>query len=738
MSQDVFNNIDPAIVGGTDLAGILNDFKDALMSGCKGPTRPTEITTGGFWVDDSQESGSNLLMFKMFDGTDDILIFTVNKATNSVAITGSSDSFEITKISADTNAPILSFLKKRVADSGRVLSGDVIGQIEFKAVVTGGTTQSVARIKWVASQDQTGSANGGYFVVEGTLQGQGSISEFARFMEGRLGLGTTAPSAALHIVSTTGIRNERSSADAIGPKSVSRKKRIASLGKVISGDELGTKDFNSTDDAGTEFTGVRLTVTADEDPTPTVRGAKLVLQAIKKGTNVLADLFMIAEGKKTSYVVESIDALERQTQTFASVTDVPALDMQKSFIEVTGTTAMTIRGISNDSRSRNSVIYNGSTQNIIFVSEDVSITANDRVVVNGEPTFTLQPGKSVEIMRKVSNSRWITMVEGNTGITYNEATGLMAELIAKSLNINKLVPTIALASAPDLTAIAATSIKTLFSVGNIGSATHVILITQYGAFLSSGALGANWNGSWARGAGASTSAVFVRPTGTARLLYAQYTVSWTTSDLGVNNAMDWRDVAFNGSAYVIVSSAGASRIGVYTGSWTYIAATTVDVPLRSVAYGNSLLVAVGGVIGASPNHSAWVSSNGGSTWTSYALPNEATIEYSLVRYCNNLFITIGDVAANGQKLLTSPDGQTWTARATLPVGITVTGIAYTGGMYMASTDIDQAIISTDGVNWSAVDSNAMAAICSSNGKFFGTVGGLGFAPIYYNTLSPSF
>lgn len=737
MSQEIFNSIDPAIVGGTDLAGILDDFKNALMSGCSGTTRPTEIDVGGCWVD-STLIGSNILQFKMFDGTDDTLIFSVNTDTNSVAITGASDSFEIAKISDDTVSPILSFLKKRVALSGRVLSGDVIGQLEFKAAVTGGATQSVARIKWVASQDQTGTANGGYFVIEGTLQNQGSTSEFARFLEGRLGIGTTAPTAAIHAISTTGFRNERVSADAPGPKTVFRKKRIASLGKLLSGDELGVQDFNSTDDAGDEFTGVRLTVSADEDPTPTVRGAKILLQAIKKGTNTLVDLFMISEGKKTSYVVESIDAIERQTQTLASTADIPALDAQKTFIEVTGSTATTIRGILSTSRCRDFTIYNSMTgTNIIFVSEDVSITAADRVVVNGEPTYTLLPGKSLRVIRKVSNSRWITLLESNTGATYNEVVGVTAKLIAKSLMLNQLLPTIAVP--PVLTGICATTTtRSLFAAGNISGTAYMVLVGSFGTLSLSSSYGASYNGNWFRGAAATTSAVFVRPTGTNRLLYAQNTGSWTTGDLGVNHAMAWEDVAFTGSAYVIVSSSGASRIGVYTGTWAYIAATTVDVPMRSVAYGNSLLVAVGGTLGASTNHSAWVSSNNGVTWTSYAMPNEATISYSLVRYCNNLFVAVGDVAANGQKLLTSPDGQTWTSRATLPVGTTVTGLSYTGGMYMASTDQDQAIISTDGVNWSAVDSTAMASICSVNGKFFGTVGGLGVATAYLNTLAPSF
>ena len=87
MSQNVYPNIDPESVSGTQLSIYLNNFKSAFLSGLLGTTRPSEITQGGFWVDASDIANNNL-SFKVFDGSNDIVIFTVNTNDDTVTFNG--------------------------------------------------------------------------------------------------------------------------------------------------------------------------------------------------------------------------------------------------------------------------------------------------------------------------------------------------------------------------------------------------------------------------------------------------------------------------------------------------------------------------------------------------------------------------------------------------------------------------------------------------------------------------
>lgn len=84
----IFNDINPASTSGTALAGILNSFKDSVASGFIGATRPTNLQAGGNWIDNSTVGTDDLIKYKYFDGTDDILIFTVNVDTNAVSVAG--------------------------------------------------------------------------------------------------------------------------------------------------------------------------------------------------------------------------------------------------------------------------------------------------------------------------------------------------------------------------------------------------------------------------------------------------------------------------------------------------------------------------------------------------------------------------------------------------------------------------------------------------------------------------
>ena len=67
----------------------LNTVLGAINSSNSGTSRPSSATTGTFWLDTSS-SGSNLLILKFFDGSDDITFATFNTSSNTVDVSDSS------------------------------------------------------------------------------------------------------------------------------------------------------------------------------------------------------------------------------------------------------------------------------------------------------------------------------------------------------------------------------------------------------------------------------------------------------------------------------------------------------------------------------------------------------------------------------------------------------------------------------------------------------------------------
>lgn len=81
MAQNIFTNINPATTSGPDVATLLNNFKAAVLSGLSGTARPTELASGGCWIDTST---FGKLILRMFDGTHDVPVITVDMATNKI------------------------------------------------------------------------------------------------------------------------------------------------------------------------------------------------------------------------------------------------------------------------------------------------------------------------------------------------------------------------------------------------------------------------------------------------------------------------------------------------------------------------------------------------------------------------------------------------------------------------------------------------------------------------------
>lgn len=183
MSQDIFNSVDPTI-SGTALATLLNNFKDAIVSGCSGTSRPAELGIGGSWVDMTNDPNS--WSYKIWTGTDDVEVFTINLTTGVASVALAVDSFIVKKISADAVGAIVDLVKQRVASGGQVLDGDVVGEIRITGRTDAAGNPVVAKVIWTATDDQTTSAYGGTLSFYSTPEGTNTLTEHMRFIDGKV------------------------------------------------------------------------------------------------------------------------------------------------------------------------------------------------------------------------------------------------------------------------------------------------------------------------------------------------------------------------------------------------------------------------------------------------------------------------------------------------------------------------------------------------------------------------
>ena len=406
MSQDVFADINPSTTSGTQLATLLNNFKAALMSGLTGTSRPTELLEGGTWIDTTNEGTPDFYwIVKIWTGVVDIEVFRVNLATSKASFTSADSTFEVAKISADAVGPLLKLIKQRVANNGQVLNDDVVGELQFVGRANDSSNPIVARIKTVASDNQTAGASGAYIVFEATVDNSATLTEMMRLVDGKLGIGTTSPETALHVRSTTGIKSSRRADDASAAKLILRKLRIAGTGASQNADELGHLDFNTTDDATAEATSARVKAVAVEAHTASAQGTRLDFQIIKSTTAALFTALKIGD------VIEAVSRLlingyklvEANIATAASIT---ALNADAALVNFTGTTATSLKGIDATGLTKAIVLHNNSTASITLENEDAGASAANRFKLPDSAAIIITPGNSVELFYSDADSRW--------------------------------------------------------------------------------------------------------------------------------------------------------------------------------------------------------------------------------------------------------------------------------------------------------------------------------------------
>lgn len=175
--------------------------------------------------------------------------------------------------------------------------------------------------------------------------------------------------------------------------------------------------------------------------------------------------------------------------------------------------------------------------------------------------------------------------------------------------------------------------------------------------------------------------------------------SWASIDPGGAAWTIMDGVAIGSGLAVFVGSGGQIRtvnnINTASPTWTVRTSGTTD-PLNGVAYnGTNLFVAVG-------NNGRILSSPDGITWTSRA--TSAGVTYNTIEFVNGLWVAAG--IKTGGFIATSADGVTWTTRYDASGVAELKSVAYNAalGLYCAAgTGASSAgpgfLTSSDGVTW---------------------------------------
>lgn len=410
MSQSFFSDINPATTSGTQLATILNAFKNAIASGQTGTSRPTNILAGGIWTDTTNSGSPNFYdSIKFFDGTNDIELLRVNLATGKASFSSSDALFEISKISTDDVGPILKMRKERASgvNNGQDVSGDVLGEFQFIGRTNDASPGSpiVCRIKAVAGESMTSSANGGYLVFEGTSNLSATLAEWGRWVDGKLGIGVTAPETALHVRSTTGMKNTRRADDATGSRLNLRKTRIAGTGATQNADAIGNVDFSSTDDNSAESLVAQIIATATQNHTSTAQGTKLELKTTTTGAAAATTKMTIGDTIAMTVGLLMV-GYQLDQQNVATTATIAQLSAAKGIVRFTGSTATTVQGIDSAGVTKVILLHNASSAKITLAHQNGSATANDRFSLPSSRAVTIAAGSSIELFYDTVDTRW--------------------------------------------------------------------------------------------------------------------------------------------------------------------------------------------------------------------------------------------------------------------------------------------------------------------------------------------
>lgn len=222
--------------------------------------------------------------------------------------------------------------------------------------------------------------------------------------------------------------------------------------------------------------------------------------------------------------------------------------------------------------------------------------------------------------------------------------------------------------------------------------------------------------------------------GVATCAFTASPITWTGQAAADTNP--WTSVTYGGGRFVAVASSDSvapdNRV-MYSDdglTWTGTVAAQA-IPWTSVTYG---LVGTQGrfvaVASSGTNRAMW--SNDGVTWTSSGTPTGTLLlprSWTSVTWGNGVYVAVAsDGAAN--RVATSPDGNTWTARTGSVLNtwssVTFGRLANGQGRFVAvsTTGNPRAMWSNDGVSWtnsntfvSALAANTWTSVTWGNGLY---------------------
>ena len=238
--------------------------------------------------------------------------------------------------------------------------------------------------------------------------------------------------------------------------------------------------------------------------------------------------------------------------------------------------------------------------------------------------------------------------------------------------------------------------------------------------------GANWSamtaGLFDDGSTVGKVSKFVAVAGTVANTTGAYSsdgITWTSSSM--QTSAIWVDVAFGKQKFVAISDDVTTvRISNDGENWDQTGTLTTT-GFTAIAYGKNRFVAIqrGGSIA---NHATSTTVTG--TWTAGTLPSSSNWES--IAYGNNRFVAIS--STNGAIAAYSLDGITWAA-STLPATAGWYKVTYGQGVFLAVSITTTAATSPDGITWTLRATSTAAdgfnAITFGNRDRYGLFVGVG-------------
>jgi hypothetical protein len=204
-------------------------------------------------------------------------------------------------------------------------------------------------------------------------------------------------------------------------------------------------------------------------------------------------------------------------------------------------------------------------------------------------------------------------------------------------------------------------------------------------------------------------------------------VTWTTH--AGSSRVAWTDLAYGNGVWVAVGYGNydsdkkvmTSPDGI---TWTPRSSASDRRIWLDVTYGDGRFVAVSQ--GTSTKYAWTMTSTDGINWTGGAAPSPTRQTWSSVTYGDGLFVAVSGTG-DGDRVMTSPDGVTWTRQSTPGASRSWSSVTYGDGLFVAvlgqvncSKYRRPVMTSPDGITWTLRDGakrQAWTEVHYANGRF---------------------